>query len=277
MDNNYYSEAMKALEEMISLRENTEKRLEEMEERSPKSLRFTMCRNHKYYYAKKKGDKNYYYLGKEDEPEVQRIKQSHYLRQMLKDLGIEIKLLSELKAGHREISYGGINARLPLTYRDAAVPVTGSRITAAKIWKEEKLKEKARYPVKYPEQLKMYDIEGTPMRSKSEVIIANLLIAFGIPFVYELPREINGKLVYPDFTVLSTKDYKTEIIIEHEGMMNQEFYQKTFLFKVNLYLDAGMVPGKDVFFTFDDLNGGFDPSVVQDIIETRLKPRSEQM
>ena len=77
--------------------------------------------------------------------------------------------------------------------------------------------------------------------------------------------------------MLSTKDYKTEIIIEHEGMMNQEFYQKTFLFKVNLYLDAGMVPGKDVFFTFDDLNGGFDPSVVQDIIETRLKPRSEQM
>jgi hypothetical protein len=98
---------------MISLRENTEKRLEEMEERSSKSLRFTMCRNHKYYYAKKKGDKKYYYLGKENEPEVQRIKQSHYLRQMLKDLGIEIRLLSELKAGHREISYVGINARLP--------------------------------------------------------------------------------------------------------------------------------------------------------------------
>ena len=277
MDNNYYSEAMKALDRMIALRDNTEKRLEEVEALSAKSLRFTMCRNHKYYYAKRKGDKKYYYLGKEDEPEVQQIKQSHYLRQMLKDLGIEIRLLSELKDGHRGISYEEINERLPLTYRNASSPVIDSRNNAARIWKEEKLKEKARYPIKHPEQLKMYDIEGTPMRSKSEVIIANLLIAFGIPFVYELPREINGKLVYPDFTVLSTIDYKTEIIIEHEGMMDQDFYQKTFLFKVNLYLGAGLVPGKDVFFTFDDLKGGFDPSVVQDIIEARLKPKSDQV
>ena len=272
MDNNYYSEAMKALEEMISLREMKEQRLSELEAYKEYSLKYARHGNSNYYYAKRKGDKKYFYLGGENNEDVRRIKESVYLRKLLKNLGIEIKLLTALQISHKDISYDAILSQLPLTYK-TNVPHEASGMQAARAWKEAKLKEKAQYPVKYPEQLKMHDIEGTPMRSKSEVIIANILIANGIPFVYELPRVINGQLIYPDFTILSTIDYKTEIIIEHEGLTDQEFYQKTFLYKVNLYLGAGIVPGRGVYFTFDDLRGGFDPAVVQDIVDSRLRPK----
>lgn len=275
MDNKYYSEAMRALDRMISLREGKTRRLAELENYSGYVLKVSLRGKNKYYYARRKGDKRYCYLGGENCEEVKLIKESVYLRKLLKNLGIEIKLLTELQANHKDISYEAILSQLPLTYQTALPQGNGIGNIAAKAWKEAKLKEKDRYPVKYPEQLKMHDIEGTPMRSKSEVIIANLLIAYGIPFVYELPHVISGKLIYPDFTVLSTIDYKTEIIIEHEGLMNQELYQNSFLYKTNLYLAAGMIPGRDVFFTFDDLSGGFDPSVVQDIIDIRLRPRDE--
>lgn len=110
------------------------------------------------------------------------------------------------------------------------------------------------------------------MRSKSEVIIANLFILNDIPYVYELPHLVNDAWIYSDFTALSLIDFKTEVIVEHEGLMNDSNYQKLFLTKTNSYLAADLIPGKDIFFTFDDLRGGFDPSPIQDIIDTKLKP-----
>ena len=79
-------------------------------------------------------------------------------------------------------------------------------------------------------------------------------------------------VIHTDFTALSLADYKTEILIEHEGLMSSSKYQQQFLFKINAYLDAGIIPGKDIFFTFEGPKGGFDPSPIQDIIDMKLKP-----
>ena len=274
MNNTYFTEAKKALPQLETLKKTKQSRLEALEKYDGISLKSSTGKNKRYYYAKRKGEKEYRYLGGESNEIVIRVKESHFLHQLLKDVESEIQLLTDMKNKHKEISYTAISARLPVTYRSTNLTCSGNYSEAARKWKMEKEEEKARYPVKHPERLIMQDIEGTYMRSKSEVIIANLLIAYGIPFVYELPHVINGVPIYSDFTALSTIDYKTEIIIEHEGMMDKVFYQNIFLDKVNAYLSADYVPGKDVFFTFDDLHGGFDTSTVQDIIDTRLIPRT---
>ena len=43
--------------------------------------------------------------------------------------------------------------------------------------------------------------DGNLVRSKSEVIISNLLHAAGINYRYEEPLEIGGEKILPDFTI----------------------------------------------------------------------------
>lgn len=275
MDSRYINETKRALTQLENLRTIKASRLLELKEYADTSLKASSGRSKSYYYVRKKGERTYTYLGGDSNREVRNIKEYRYLKRLLCDIDSEIALLSALHEGHLDISFDAVNNRLPLTYRDPSLPDYSAKLAgAAKKWKEQKEKEKCQYAPRNPENLIMRSIDGTLMRSKSEVIIANLLISYGIPFVYELPHTVNGIMVYSDFTALSTIDFRSEVIIEHEGLMNSPGYQRTFLNKVNGYLTEGIIPGRDVFFTFDDLNGGFDPSPVQDIIETRLKPRT---
>ena len=60
--------------------------------------------------------------------------------------------------------------------------------------------------------------DGRRVRSKSELIIAEVLISMGIPFRYEYPKTIGKILVHPDFTCLNVRTRK-EFIWEHFGMV----------------------------------------------------------
>ena len=274
MDNRYIKETKRALSQLENLRFEKAARLYELKEYEDISLKSSSVRSRKYYYAKRRGEEKRTYLGGDSNQKVRNIREHRYLKQLLADLDSEISLLRALQNGHLDIVFDAVTDRLPAIYRDPSLPDYKARLNgAAKQWKEQKEYEKSQYKQRNPENLIMRSIDGTLMRSKSEVIIANLLVSYGIPFVYELPHTIDGIMVYSDFTALSTIDFSSEIIIEHEGLMNNPGYQRTFLNKVNGYLAEGIIPGRDVFFTFDDLNGGFDPSPVQDIIETRLKQR----
>ncbi|MFW5890808.1 MAG: AAA family ATPase, partial [bacterium] len=71
------------------------------------------------------------------------------------------------------------------------------------------------------------------LRSKSEVIIANILIDRGIDFDYEKPlRADDGTLVLPDFTIYSRGNV---YYWEHFGMMNDEKYKNHYDNKVKWY------------------------------------------
>lgn len=233
-------------------------------------------RKRSYYYAIRSSDNKRTYLGGDSNKEVQGIREHRYLKQLLGDVESEIDNLKKFLRRHTDVDYEAVSTRLPKIYRtNDLTELFADASEKGRKWKKAKEEEKGRFPIKHPEKLLMTALDGTPVRSKSELVIANLLISNGIPYIYELPKEINGTPIYTDFTILSTIDYQTEILIEHEGMMDQPFYQRLFLDKVNAYLEADIVPGIDIFFTFDDLRGGFDPSAVQDIIDTRLKPRQQ--
>ena len=86
--------------------------------------------------------------------------------------------------------------------------------------------------------------KGEYVRSKSELIIANLLDSMNIPYKYECPLELEGYgTVYPDFTVLNIKS-RTEIIWEHLGMMDKEDYLNKALRKIALYELNGYYVGE---------------------------------
>ena len=75
--------------------------------------------------------------------------------------------------------------------------------------------------------------DGNFVRSKSEVIIANLLYAAGMNYRYEESLEVDGAKILPDFTIYLPNGRK--IFWEHVGMLGVEKYDKRWAAKLNVY------------------------------------------
>ena len=100
------------------------------------------------------------------------------------------------------------------------------------------------------------------VRSKSEVIIANLFFERGIQFKYEVPLYAsNGTFYIPDFTI----SFQGETWYwEHLGMLNNDSYRKHWEKKENWYKENGFY---DRLIVTDEKDG-FDSKKVQQIIES---------
>ncbi len=265
MDDYYVTATKKALRSLEAIRDSNLQRMNEL--REYEGLRLCSSGKNHYLYARARGSVDRKYIGNDMKETVRGIREYHFCERLRKDLDMEIKLINSFLSKHIPLDEASVSGRLSPIYRSIA-PLSED---AGKIWKNEKEKIKAKYDIPHPENLRMRTIDGTLVRSKSEVIIGNLLSTNNIPYVYELPYVANGHLLYTDFTALSTKDYKTEKRIEHQGMMRSPNYQRQYLYKLDSYLEAGLIPNIDIFYTFDDMNGGFDPSPIQNIIDTFLK------
>jgi hypothetical protein len=110
------------------------------------------------------------------------------------------------------------------------------------------------------------------VRSKSEASIYNLLLRMGITFVYELPTKTRTKTRFPDFSILSEVDYKTVILIEHQGMMGETEYKERFNDRVYDYLRAGYISCINIFYTFDSIDGSVNTNPILDIINLKIRP-----
>lgn len=114
---------------------------------------------------------------------------------------------------------------------------------------------------------------GIMVRSKAEVIIANALWHYGIPFVYEelFPyRSEDGKWLYPDFTI-HLPDGQT-IIWEHWGLLDKHNYCLHNAEKLYTYNQNRYVIGKNLIITQDDADGACDSAFIYQIIEQYILP-----
>ncbi len=114
---------------------------------------------------------------------------------------------------------------------------------------------------------------GEAVRSKSEVIIANLLFAKGIDYRYEEPLEIDGVTKYPDFTIEDDNTGET-YYWEHLGMLSDEGYRQKWLEKVEWFKAKGVLPMAEgggprgtLVTTEDSADGGIDSAAVALLVE----------
>jgi hypothetical protein len=83
---------------------------------------------------------------------------------------------------------------------------------------------------------------GELVRSKSEVIIANLLHALGITYAYEQPfTGQDGSVRYPDFTIEDAETGR-RVFLEHLGLMSEPAYLRRWLAKLDWYRSQGVLP-----------------------------------
>ena len=118
---------------------------------------------------------------------------------------------------------------------------------------------------------------GDLVRSKSEVIIANELLAQGIDrYEYEAPLSIKGKTRYPDFTIIDD-DTGESFYWEHLGMLNHPDYRRRWERKLEDYRQSGIRRHEDgggdagtLIVTQDDDKGGIDAEAIAKLIHDQF-------
>ena len=94
-------------------------------------------------------------------------------------------------------------------------------------------------------------------RSKSEVMIAQLLEALGLKYKYEPLIVIGGIERRPDFAVFCPETMRY-FFIEHMGLLSDTRYRMDAIAKMDQYEKAGLRDGIDIIYTTEFGQGGFD-------------------
>lgn len=128
----------------------------------------------------------------------------------------------------------------------------------------------------YSENLRYETEQGDLVRSKSEVIIANILYQHRKDILYKYERPltlmIEGKMktVYPDFTIINVHTGKITYW-EHAGRMDDSHYAGEFVKKINGYIGNGLVIGKDVIVSFETQGSPLDIGIVKRLVEAVIE------
>ena len=115
---------------------------------------------------------------------------------------------------------------------------------------------------------------GEAVRSKSEVVIADLLYSSGIKYNYEQElRGADGGRRYPDFTITSAETGKI-YYWEHLGMLINEHYRRRWEQKLRWYREQEILPYEEgggkrgtLLITQDSSEGGIDAQAIKAVIE----------
>ena len=120
-------------------------------------------------------------------------------------------------------------------------------------------------------------VRGEAVRSKSEVIIANILHQYGIDYQYEKPLiGPDGKPRYPDFT-FEDEEMGITYYWEHLGMLSIPSYKQRWERKLRWYRDMGILPRDEgggpngtLIITQDDYQGGIDAQHIKTLVDDIL-------
>lgn len=221
-----------------------------------------------YYSIKPEGFDKFKYVGKGSDPKIMRVKEAAFLQKSITLIDKNIKFITDLLDGYQEFDFQSVNLLLPKTYRSEKLIASSAYQAAGKRWKAEKLAFQKQFPENYPEHKTERTSDGTMVKSKNEAHIYDRFLDAGFYHIYELPLPSKdyGPPLYPDFTILSPIDLKTEIIVEHVGKLDDLKYGEGFAARVRRYILNGYIPGVNLFFTFNDKDGHIDSIQINKVI-----------
>ena len=206
------------------------------------------------------------YLGKQGHPTVQAIQQRYYLEHVIANLENNIAAMDKLAARYRTIDPNRLREHFPKAYQFNApelFKLAGS--IDEQVWAKATLQGDYCASESHPEHLTQIAADGHYVRSKSEVIITNILLSYDLPIRHEEEGVFGGMPISPDFTIYSTK-LQRKIIWEHFGLMNDSGYIRKYYNKMAAFAAAGFYPYINLITTFDDKDGNIDSRLIEKLV-----------
>ena len=200
-----------------------------------------------YFLCDKPGDTHGKYISVKEQDLIRNLVCRNYYEKMLRALKKEEKGIASYLSGTAGQRPEEIFTSFSKPRQELISPLILSKEMFAKRWAEETYEKN---PYKQDEVI--YETKrGDYVRSKSEVIIADIYYELGIPYRYEAPVHLkNGKIKYPDFTALKVSTGK-EYYHEHMGLMDDESYRLSNMRKLDEYMKAGIYTGDNLILTFE--------------------------
>jgi len=189
------------------------------------------------------------YINQKKLPLAQALAQKLYYAKFKGVLEKNLKALKQMQRTYKPLKEYEV---LPKEIQNLIVPLQETPEMRIQKWNAEIYEPN---PAK-PEHLRYETEQGELVRSKSEMIIANLLYQHRdtILYKYERPLQVvtDGKprTIYPDFTILNIHTEKITYL-EHAGMMDTPKYANDHVRKINTYMENNILPGLDVLFTYE--------------------------
>lgn len=234
-------------------------------------LRVSQCRGvPQYFHIFEQGDKKGRYIPRKESKLAKRLAQKSYDAKVFKKSAEKQKQLQLLMEQFESDSIRQIYQGLSSNRKSLVNPATLPDEEYIRRWQDfPYCKKDFKHDV--PEYLTTTNLR---VRSKSELLIAEYLIKENIPFRYEFPLELkrpNGKTftAHPDFCVLNIIKRK-EIYWEHFGMMDNPEYATHAIEKILAYQRSGLVPGKDIIFTWETVATPLNSDTVRQIVRQYL-------
>ena len=151
------------------------------------------------------------------------------------------KLLSQWRSRTKLINNKKmIKSIIPSTSDLSSIdPVRGSALFDETFWKTLNVVPNKKDPER------PYEHNGIFMRSRGEVLVAQVLDSFNLEYKYEAVITIGDEVYYPDFVVY-LPEFKRCFIIEFLGMLDSKSYAYKNGIKIGNYMSYGMVLNEDM-------------------------------
>ena len=224
-----------------------------------------------YYYQmiQENGKTKKYYIEKRNAELIKKLACKHYYMKVQTKLKKEWEALKKFLNNYDEKIADDIYDQMPVEKKELIQPLRMTTGEVLRKWENERYEANQNYP----ENLIYKTDQGEMVRSKSELILANMLNQNRkyLLYKYERPLELMQgdkiQVIYPDFTILNIQTGKITYW-EHAGRMDDPKYANQFVYKVNGYMSNGIMPGRDLIFTYETMSNPLNMQNALKLIES---------
>ena len=251
-------------------RESIEDQLEKLKKKVPagSKLRAAPHRNSVQFFVRKSGkEKCGEYIKKKDRQFAECLAQIEYDELLLELIENEFSELSQLHSiPSNDPFYDAYGLIHPLKRELIKMPYISDEEFYLQ-WHSQEY-EKLSFKENAPE---FYTKRGLRVRSKTEIIIAEILDKYEIPYLYEKPLTFsNGQTIHPDFTILDIKK-RREIIWEHFGMMDDIEYRNNAFLKIREYESNGYFQGVNFVWTMETSKYPINTKAINNMVQSMFE------
>ena len=264
---------------MIYLIDEIKKRIEELQKivrKKEKSLSHApegiiniapMGEKAQYYFKNDSSDKCRKYMRKSERSLVTAICQKEYDQRVLEAAPKELTQWERLMNNFPKQTYEEIYEKLSIHRQILVQPDVLTDKEFIKNWEGVEYVQKG-FSTDAPE---FFTDKGEQVRSKTEILIANALHKYNIPYRYEYPLYLEGYgKIHPDFMVLNVST-RTVFYWEHLGVMDDVEYVENAIRRIEAYEKNDIFSGENLILTYETQRHPMSPRVIEQKIRRYLR------